>query len=80
MDVSYLKAAEHFRKACLLDNGQGCTSLGNMYANGNGVPRDIKFGHDMFEKSCALNDARGCANLGVMYQKGISVKMDGKKL
>lgn len=50
-----------------------------MYANGNGLPRDIKLGHDMFEKSCALNDARGCANLGLMYQKGISVKIDGKK-
>ncbi len=37
----FSKAKEYFEKACDLNNGGGCSNLGVLYQNGQGVEKDL---------------------------------------
>ncbi|MCI6343253.1 MAG: sel1 repeat family protein [Campylobacter sp.] len=65
----YDKAAELYKKACDGGNMSGCFNLGIMYANGNGVEKDLGKAAELFKKACDSGNMRGCHNLGVMYTK-----------
>jgi TPR repeat protein len=64
------------RRAC--DGGEmaGCTSLGWLYHNGHGVPRDYARARGLFERACDGGEMTGCRNLGVLYDNGHGVPRD----
>jgi TIR domain/Sel1 repeat len=72
-------AADLYHKACDRGNRLGCTDLGLMYYNGEGVAKDLNRAADLFQHSCDANGAAACTNLGVMYVRGEGVAKDRKR-
>ena len=72
----YDKAFEPLKKACDGGDMDGCYNLGTIYANGNGVEKNVKKAMDLYKKVCDGGEMRGCYNLGVMYAKGSGVEKD----
>ena len=64
----YDKAAELFKKACDGGNMLGCTNLGSMYANGDGVEEDFSKAAELLKKACDGGDMHGCRGLDVIYK------------
>ncbi|WP_257935532.1 Sel1 domain-containing protein [Campylobacter lari] len=75
----YVKAEKYLRKACDLNSGNGCTNLGFMYANGQGVKKDNLKAVEFHQKACDLNNGSSCNNLGIMYVNGSGVRKDLSK-
>ncbi|HEC1780509.1 TPA: sel1 repeat family protein [Campylobacter lari] len=75
----YVKAEKYLRKACDLNSGNGCTNLGFMYANGQGVKKDNFKAAELYQKACDLNNGNGCFNLGAIYALGKGVRKDTSK-
>ncbi|WP_277297271.1 tetratricopeptide repeat protein [Succinatimonas hippei] len=67
---------ENYQKACDLNDGVGCTLLGNSYYSGNGVKQDYFKANEYFKKACDLNYGGGCAFLGNSYHYGLGVNQD----
>ena len=76
---NYSEAIEFYRKACNLNNGDGCNDLGFLYARGKGVDKNDIIALYLIEKSCNLNFAIGCFNLGSIYYDGKGVSQDYQK-
>ncbi|WP_096520784.1 tetratricopeptide repeat protein [Helicobacter pylori] len=49
-----MKATQFYSKACELKDGWGCSFLGVLYYNGDGVKQDSKKAVAPFEKACKL--------------------------
>ncbi|WP_459085012.1 tetratricopeptide repeat protein [Helicobacter pylori] len=60
----FSKARKYFEKACGLNNGDGCSGLGSLYHNGEGVEEDSKKAAYLYSRACDLKDGMGCKNLG----------------
>ena len=54
------KTFEYYDKSCQLGYGEGCTNLGALYANGNGIKIDIEKASEYFAKGCDLGHEQGC--------------------
>src|SRR5512143_181070 len=54
---------------CLSGDINRCAQLGEMYATGNGVPRDMVRAAEMFERACAGGASDVCNTLGEIYEK-----------
>ncbi len=59
----FSKAKGYFEKACDLNNGGGCSNLGVLYYNGDGVKQDSKKAAALFEKACKLGNQLACEML-----------------
>ncbi|MDR3157945.1 MAG: sel1 repeat family protein [Zoogloeaceae bacterium] len=84
----YSKAARLYEKSCNNKNGNGCDSLGELHAQGNGVEKNSKTAHALYEKaftyrvqSCANEeDINRCYNLmGRLYENSDFVRRDYAK-
>ncbi len=75
----FSKARKYFEKACDLNNGRGCSNLGVLYQNGQGVEKDLIKATYFYSKACELNNGDGCGALGGLYYNGDGVKQDSKK-
>ncbi|GAA6827060.1 hypothetical protein HpHNI20_02780 [Helicobacter pylori] len=75
----FSKARKYFEKACDLNNGGGCSNLGVLYQNGQGVEKDLIKAAYFYSKACELKEGDGCGALGVLYYNGDGVKQDSKK-
>ncbi len=75
----FSKARKYFEKACDLNNGGGCSGLGMLYSNGQGVEKNLTKAAYFYSKACELKDGWGCSFLGVLYYNGDGVKQDSKK-
>ncbi|WP_434059340.1 tetratricopeptide repeat protein [Helicobacter pylori] len=75
----FSKARKYFEKACELNYAKGCGNLGWLYANGEGVEKNLKKAAQYFSKACDLKDGKGCFNLGRLYYYGEGVEKDFKK-
>ncbi|EPZ67550.1 beta-lactamase [Helicobacter pylori UM038] len=75
----FSKAKGYFEKACDLNNGGGCSNLGVLYQNGQGVEKDLIKAAYLYSRACELKDGWGCSFLGVLYYNGDGVKQDSKK-
>lgn len=64
---SYTEAFRYCEKACNLDNGLGCSGLGFLYDNGNGVRQDYQQAKTYYEKACNLDEGLACNVLGANY-------------
>jgi hypothetical protein len=56
--------------ACDGGNAAGCSALGMMYQNSEGVARDNFKAVSLYRKACDGGNARGCTNLGWLTQNG----------
>ena len=68
----YQKAAQLYQKACDSGNARGCSNLGVLYENGQGVKQDYQKAAQLYQKACDSGNAEGCYNLGVSYENGQS--------
>lgn len=70
----YSKAIKFYKKACDGGNIHGCSNLGLLYTNGQGVKQNYFKANKLFKKACDGGDAIGCSSLGLSYENGKSVK------
>ncbi|GAA9215454.1 hypothetical protein BTM374_02060 [Helicobacter pylori] len=66
----FSKAKGYFEKACDLNNGWGCSFLGDLYRSRDGVKQDSKKAAQFYSKACELKEGLGCKGLGVLYYYG----------
>lgn len=72
----YATALAEFRRLAEEGNFVAQYNLGIMYANGQGVPRDLVEAATWFDKAAKGGDARAQFNLGNMYARGQGVPQD----
>ena len=72
----YQKAAELYQKACDGGNAGGCSNLGFLYEDGQGVRQNYQKAAELYQKACDGGDTNGCYNLGVSYAEGQGVKQN----
>lgn len=53
-----------------------CTSLGELYLEGVGVPQDMAQAHAYIKEGCDADDWWGCYQLGRLHRQGIGVSAD----
>jgi uncharacterized protein len=57
------KEAEYYRKACKLGSSKSCYNLGIMYANGEGMRRDLHQALSYLERGCDKGYERACGTV-----------------
>ncbi|GAA7963344.1 hypothetical protein HpMS30_02120 [Helicobacter pylori] len=62
-EQDFSKARKYFERACELNNGSGCGTLGFLYGSGEGVKQDSKKATALFEKACKLGYKKACEML-----------------
>ena len=70
----YQKAFKHSKIACDDGGYQGCTYLGILYANGQGVEQNYTEAFKYFKIACDNGEYQGCHNLGFLYESGKGVR------
>lgn len=65
------KSIKYSKKACDLDEGNGCNSLGNRYKEGEGVKQNKKTAFKYYEKACDLGVGTSCYQVGMLYDEGV---------
>ncbi|WP_154461376.1 tetratricopeptide repeat protein [Helicobacter pylori] len=50
----FSKARKYFEKACDLNNGRGCSSLGSLYKDGQGVEKNLTKAAYFYSKACEM--------------------------
>ncbi|GAA6778548.1 hypothetical protein HpHA38_15840 [Helicobacter pylori] len=63
MEKDLIEAAYLYSRACELKDGWGCSFLGVLYYNGDGVKQDFKKAVALFEKACKLGYKKACEML-----------------
>lgn len=64
------RAIKYWTDGCNRNFGASCTSLGLLYATGNGVPKDDSQMTTMFGMGCRGGDMLGCFKEGEIYLAG----------
>ncbi|EKE81054.1 beta-lactamase hcpA [Helicobacter pylori R018c] len=59
----FSKARKYFERACGLNNGSGCGTLGFLYGMGKGVEKNLTKADQYFSKACKLGDQEACEAL-----------------
>ncbi|OOQ18973.1 tetratricopeptide repeat protein [Helicobacter pylori] len=59
----YIQAKKYFEKACNLNYGGGCFSLGDLYDDGKGVEKNLTKADQYISKACKLGDQEACEAL-----------------
>ena len=65
--------------ACKRGKASACRQLGNLYARGHGVARDMVVAADYYRRACDGADMAGCKLLAQLYSMGVGVVRDAKK-
>ena len=47
---------------------RGCVTLGVMYADGDGVEKDLGKAAQLYKKACDGGEMLGCRNLDIIYK------------
>ena len=72
----YQKVAQLYQKACDSGDAFGCSNLGFLYKNGQGVNQDYQKAAQLYQKACDSREAVGCFGLGLLYQNGQGVRQN----
>lgn len=75
-DNDYANAARCFKQEAEQGNAEAQFSLGNMYAEGLGVPQDDRQAASWFSKAAEQGFSPAQVNLGVMYTQGQGVEQN----
>ena len=70
------EANTYYKKACSLDDGEGCFILGKNHKVGKGFIKDIFKANDYYKKACDLDEGYGCIHLAINYDNGEGFKKD----
>ena len=62
---------ELYQKACDVNSALGCSNLGVMYENGDGVRQDKSKALNLYWKACDLKHQRGCENYAKLKNNGV---------
>lgn len=71
--------ASALERVCASGDAQGCFNLGEMYALGQGVPKDETRAVTLFDRACSAGNYPACFDLGVMYTGGWGVAKDAAR-
>ncbi len=63
-------------RACASGDMSGCVSLGEMWANGVGVPQDYARARTLYYTACTAAFTPGCLKLASLYSNGHGVPQD----
>ena len=69
-------SAEELQTQATQGSADAQTALGEMYAQGRGVPQDYAKARQWFEKAAIQGHAEAQYNLGLLYAQGHSVPQD----
>lgn len=72
----YQKATQLYQKACNSGEALGCSNLGLLYEDGQGVNQDYQKAAQLYQKACDSGDAGGCLGLGLLYKNGQGVRQN----
>lgn len=72
--VAACSEASRLRSACLGGDVAQCIALGDMYATGTRVPRDLGRAAEMYQQACDRGAADTCNVLGEIYEKGTDLE------
>jgi TPR repeat protein len=75
---NYKEALTLWEKTCK-EISEGCSYLGILYYEGNGVKKDYLKAIELFSKACDKNDSLGCYSLGFSYESGNGVEQNYSK-
>ena len=70
MKQDKFKAVALYTKACDGGRASGCSNLGVMYSNGEGVRLDKKRALALYGKACDMKEERGCKNYAKLKGQG----------
>ena len=70
----YQKAFKYSKIACDSGEYRGCSGLGILYANGQGVEQNYTEASKYYKLACDNGEYKGCGNLGVLYENGQGVR------
>lgn len=74
------KAMKYFSLACDIDPDSGCSTLGRIYFEGEGIPQDYVKAYPLLKRACGdVDDFESCYYLGLMYRDGLGIKQDEQK-
>ncbi|GAA8323806.1 hypothetical protein HpBT193_05340 [Helicobacter pylori] len=62
----FSKAKGYFEKACDLNDGGGCSNLGVLYQNGQGVEKNLTKAAQFYSKACKLGNQKACEMLKLL--------------
>lgn len=65
----YQKALSVYKESCSHNSGEGCSWLGNLYMNGQGIRKSLRKANEFFIKSCDLQYGEGCLRLAQLYEE-----------
>ena len=63
------QAMTYYKKACGLNDGSACGSVGFFYSSGIGVKEDKEQAKIYYKKACGLNDGSACTSMGLLEVK-----------
>ena len=66
----YQKAAQLYQKACDGGDALGCSILGALYENGQGVKQNFSTAKQYYGKACDLGLRLGCGDYRRLNEKG----------
>ena len=75
----FAKAMEYYRRAADAGSADGLRSIGNLYANGEGVEVDPKKAREYYDLAAAQGDAKSFYNIAILYQYGEGERQDTGK-
>ena len=68
----YQKAAQLYQKACDSGAAFGCSNLGLLYKNGQGVRQDFSTAKQYYGKACDLGFQIGCNWYRKLNERGVN--------
>jgi len=74
--VDLADAAAYYERACDLGELRGCTTVGDMFARGEGVAEDVSRALAVFGSACESGDVVACYRLAERYATGEGVPLD----
>lgn len=75
----FLIAALQYKEACDQGSAPDCNRLGDLYASGRGVGKDLLRAAALYQRACDGDFATACVSLGLFYQEGRAVAKDQER-
>ena len=77
--ADFLIAALQYKEACDRGSAPDCNRLGDLYASGRGVGKDLLRAAALYQRACDKDFVAACVSLGLFYQEGRAVAKDDER-
>jgi uncharacterized protein len=68
--------AQQTNRKCEAGDAPSCETLGELYLNGKGIPKDETRALSIFEKTCDHGNMRACLDTGALYATATGTTVD----